>query len=62
MIDIDLIDAYHNAKCAHNASTAGTCRRVDSFIRFLVAERALAIQPGIDMSLWRLRLARLSDW
>jgi hypothetical protein len=61
MIDIALIDAYINAKCAHDASTAGTCRRVDSFIRLLVAEKALAIQLGADLSLWRLRLARLSD-
>jgi hypothetical protein len=50
-----------NEDCARDAGTAGTCRRVDSFIGLLAAEKALAIQLGIDMSLWRLRLARLSD-
>jgi hypothetical protein len=37
----ELIADNNSAKCAHEATTAGTCSRVQAFLRLLVAELRL---------------------
>jgi hypothetical protein len=48
MTDSELIEVYHDAKCDHDASKAGTCNRVETFIELLEAERVLASQMEIN--------------
>ena len=54
MTDDELIDAYHGAMGDYEAARAGTGNRVETFARFLVAERVLAARQGrIDLDLQR---------
>jgi hypothetical protein len=53
MTDDKLIDAYHEAMGDYEAAKAGGGNRVETFTRFLVAERVLAARftaaaPGGD--------------
>jgi hypothetical protein len=53
MTDSELIEAYHDAKCDHDAAKAGTCNRVETFIGLLEAERVLASRMEINECLRR---------
>ena len=46
MTDDKLVDAYHAAMGDYEAAKAGTSNRVETFTRFLVAERMLAARLG----------------
>jgi hypothetical protein len=54
MTDSELMDAYRIAKCDHDATKAGTCDRVDAFIRLTVAARVLATRLRSNEHLIRL--------
>jgi hypothetical protein len=51
MTDSELIEAYHDAKCDHEATEAGSCSRVEAFIGLLEAERVLASRMAIKTRL-----------
>jgi hypothetical protein len=54
MTDDELIGAYHEAMGDYEAAKAGTGNRLETFARFLVAERVLAARQGrIDLDLDR---------
>ena len=56
MANSRLIDAYHEAIDAYEAAKAGVGCRVDTFTRFLVAERILLVCLGrADQNLQDLR-------
>jgi hypothetical protein len=56
MTDNKLSDAYQEAVRAHEAAKAGIGNRVETFTRFLVAEKVFATRMALaDQSLARLR-------
>jgi hypothetical protein len=56
MTDNKLSDAYQEAVRAYEAAKAGIGNRVETFTRFLVAEKVLAARMALaDRSLARLR-------
>jgi hypothetical protein len=60
MTDNKLIKAYHAAMSDYEAAKAGTGNRVETFTRFLVAERALSARSGwMDLNLERFRTCEL---
>jgi hypothetical protein len=56
MTDSKLINVYHTAMGDYEAAKSGTGDRVETFTRFLVAERALSARLGwVDLNLERFR-------
>jgi hypothetical protein len=56
MTDNRWINAYHAAMGDYEAAKAGAGNRVETFTRFLVAERALSARLGwVDLNLERFR-------
>jgi hypothetical protein len=61
MTDDKLINAYHTAMGNYEAAKAGTGNRVETFTKFLVAERALSARLGwVDLNLEHFRSASTS--
>ena len=56
MTNDKLINAYHEAMAAYEAAKTGTGSRVETFTRFLVAEKVLSARQGrIDQNLEHFR-------
>ena len=55
MTDNELVDAYHAARCSHDASRACSPGRVEAFIHLASAEAALVHRLGAETSLRRYR-------
>jgi hypothetical protein len=56
MTNDNLIDAYREARGAYEAAKVGTGHRVETFTRYLVAEKVLTTRLGrIDQNLEHFR-------
>ena len=56
MTNEKLVNAYHEAMAAYEAAKTGTGSRVETFAKFLVAEKVLAARLGkIDQNLEHFR-------